>query len=147
VSGSLFCSDVSQTATSVSIGEPPASAFTPPSGIEFKDDPDLQNPDSLARGYVAYLASQELSDSLAAAKAKLAEAQQGQAQQAQQAQPQMTPEQQKQACEALKNFSLGKMMGQAAKAVLNQAIEAKKEEMKEKGVNKVKGLIKKPRFP
>ncbi len=146
--GNLFCVDFEQTATAVSLGEPPASAFDPPAGITFQPEAMAQDPDSVARGFVLYLASKELSDSIAAARQKMQEqhASAGQAQ-GQDQQPQMTEEQRKQACDALKNFSLSKMMSDAAKQAFNDLVEQEKEAAKESAKNKLKGLIKKPKFP
>ena len=151
--GSLLCVDFEQTATAVKKGEPPASAFEPPAGIDFKDDTSMHNPDSLAHGFVNYLASQQLADSIAKAKADMAQQQQtatnastttGQPRE-------LTPEekaQQRQACEALKNFDLGKTMSNAGKSIVSEAVheavEEKKAEEKQKAKNKIKGLIKKP---
>ena len=72
VSGSLLCVDYEQTATAVKKGDPPASDFAPPAGVTFQRDSNLANPDSMARGFVKYLASQELADSLAKAKSEMA---------------------------------------------------------------------------
>lgn len=148
VQGSLFCVNFEQTATAVSLTEPPASSFDPPPGIAFTEDGAIQDPDSVARGFVLYLSSQELSDSIAAARKKMQE-EQGQPAQAsdQAAQPQMTEEQRKQACDAIKNFSLSKMLNDAAKQAFNDLVEQEKEAAKESAKNKLKGLIKKPKFP
>lgn len=159
VQGSLFCVDFEQTATSVKKGEPPASAFEPPPGITFQEDTNMANPDSLARGFVTYLASQQLADSLAKAKAEMAKQppanNAGGASEASDSEPprELTPEekaQQRQACEALKNFDLGKTMANAGKSVVNEAVheavEEKKAEAKNDAKNKIKGLIKKPHF-
>ena len=158
--GSLFCVDFEETATSVKRGDPPASEFEPPAGITFQDDTNLTaKPDSMARGFVTYLASQQLADSLAKAKAEMAK--QAPASNESNAsstnggeQPrELTPEekaQQRQACEALKNFDLGKTMANAGKSVLNEAVneavEEKKAEVRNDAKNKIKGLIKKPHF-
>ena len=53
-------------------GDPPASDFAPPAGITFSADSNLADPDSMARGFVKYLASQELADSIAKAKSEMA---------------------------------------------------------------------------
>lgn len=149
VSGSLLCVDFEQTATAVRKGEPDGSAFAPPAGVTFRDAP-MGNVDSLARGYVQYLASQELTDSLAAAKARMASAP---AASASAPPPPPTAEeraQQRQACEALRNFDLGKEMRAATNRVLGDAV---KEALKEKqnqvesgAKEKVKGFIKRPHF-
>ena len=152
--GSLFCVDFEQTATSVKRGEPPASAFAMPAGITFQNDTNLANPDSMARLYVGYLGSQQLTDSLAKAKAEMAKQQasssagnSGGGEQPKE----LTPEekaQQRQACEALKNFDLGKAMANAGKSVVGEALhevqEEKKAEAKNEAKQKIKGLFKKP---
>ena len=155
--GSLFCVDFEQTATSVKRGEPPASAFAPPPGITFQDDTNLAKPDSMARMFVTYLASQQLADSLAKAKAEMAQQQQSStasnATSSSGSEPprEPTPEekaQQRQACEALKNFDLGKTMANAGKSVVGEALhevqEEKKAELKNDAKQKIKGLFKKP---
>lgn len=153
VSGSLFCVDFEQTATAVRRSAPPASAFDPPAGVTFTESM-MVNADSLARGYVGYLASQELADSLAKARAQMATAPQGSSASGPAAAPrQPTAEeraQQRQACEALKNFDLGKEMSAATHRVLDDAV---KEGLKEKqnqvesgAKEKIKGFIRRPHF-
>ena len=149
--GSLLCVDFEQTATAVKKGEPPASAFEPPAGIDFKDDTSMHNPDSLAHGFVNYLASQQLADSIAKAKADMAQQTATNASTTTGQPRELTPEekaQQRQACEALKNFDLGKTMSNAGKSIVSEAVheavEEKKAEEKQKAKNKIKGLIKKP---
>jgi hypothetical protein len=154
--GSLFCMNFEETATSVKKGEPPASAFAPPPGITFQNDSNMANPDSLARGFVTYLASQQLADSLAKAKAEMAK----------QAPPanasssssneksrELTPEekeQQRKACEQLQHFDLGKTMADAGKSVVKEAVnevaQEKQAEAKNEAKNKIKGMLKKPHF-
>ena len=149
VSGSLLCVDFEQTATAVRKGEPDGSAFAPPAGVTFRDVA-MGNVDSLARGYVQYLASQQLADSLAAAKARMASAaptpSSGPA-------PAPTAEeraQQRQACEALKNFDLGKEMRAATNRVLGDAVKEalkdKQNQVESGAKEKVKGFIKRPHF-
>jgi hypothetical protein len=152
--GSLLCVDFEETATSVKKGEPPASEFEPPPGITFQSDSNMASPDSLARGFVTYLASQQLADSLAKAKAEMAK--QAPASNASNASSgekprELTPEekaQQRAACEKLKNFDLGKTMADAGKSVvkeaLNEAAQEKEAEAKNSAKNKIKGLFKKP---
>jgi hypothetical protein len=157
--GSLLCVDFEQTATSVKKGEPPPSAFIPPAGIDFKTDTTMANPDSLAHGFVNYLASQQLADSIAKAKAEMAAKQQQEQPTSSNASPtsgseqqrEMTPEekaQAKAACESLKNFDLGKTMANAGKSIVNEAVneavQEKKAEMRNDAKNKVKKFIKKP---
>lgn len=145
VQGSLFCVDFDQTATAVTLGQPPASAFDPPAGIAFREEGAVEDPDSTARGFVLYLASKELSDSIAAARKKMQEEQAPAGQGP--GQPQMTQAQRREACDALNNFSLSKLMSDAAKQAFHNLAEQEKEDAKAKVANKVKGLIKKPRFP
>jgi hypothetical protein len=153
--GNLLCVNFEQTATSVKKGDPPESAFQPPAGIDFKDDTSMRNPDSLAHGFVNYLASQQLADSIAKAKAEMAKQQtatNASSTTSTTGQPrELTPEekeQQRQACEALKNFDLGKTMSNAGKSIVNEAVneavQEKKAEEKEKAKNKIKGFLKKP---
>jgi hypothetical protein len=152
--GNLMCVNFEQTATTVKRGEPSAAAFTPPAGISFQNDTNLVKPDSMARVYVTYLASQQLADSIAKAKADMAKQQQsstasntGSSGQ----QRELTPEekaQAQQACEALKNFDLGKAMANAGKSVVGEALQEVKQEQeaeaKNKAKDKIKGLFKKP---
>jgi hypothetical protein len=142
---SLACMNFEETATEVQLTAPGAAAFAPPAGITFKPDPYLRNVDSMAHGYVGYLASQQLTDSIAKAKAEMAQA--GGAQ----ANPQqMTPEQKQsmqQACEALKSIDLNKVMADAANAFERAMVEAMKNEAKNQATGKLKGLLKKPRIP
>jgi hypothetical protein len=150
--GSLFCVDFEQTATSVKRGEPPAAAFQPPSGITFRDDTNLAKPDSMAHVFVNYLASQQLADSIAKAKADMAKQQSASSSSNGGGQSrELTPEekaQQRQACEALKNFDLGKTMASAGKSVVGEALheveEEKKAEAKNDAKERIKGLFKKP---
>jgi len=155
--GNLLCVDFEETATSVKKGEPPASAFEPPAGITFQSDPNMASPDSLARGFVTYLASQQLANSLAKAKAEMAkQAPASSASNASNASSaekprELTPEekaQQREACEKLKNFNLGKTMADAGKSVvkeaLNEAAQEKEAEAKNSAKNKIKGVFKKP---
>jgi len=147
-SGDLVCFRFEQTATSVSLAAPKPEVFEKPAGIMFEKDPSMQNPDSLARGFVGYFASEALADSLAKAKAEL-EAAKKKAE-AEGKPTEMTPEQKEQmraACEMIKNLDMNKVMANAmnamGKAIANQAVEG----AKNAGVNKLKGLIKKPKFP
>ena len=155
--GNLLCVDFEETATSVKKGEPPASEFEPPPGITFQSDSNMASPDSLARGFVTYLASQQLADSLAKAKAEMAKqapaSKTSNTSNASSAEKpkELTPEekaQQRAACEKLKNFDLGKTMADAGKSVvkeaLNEAAQEKEAEAKNSAKNKIKGLFKKP---
>jgi hypothetical protein len=152
VSGSLLCVDYEETATSVKKGDPPASDFAPPAGITFRTDSNMANPDSMARGFVKYLASQELADSIAKAKSEMAKQSNASNASTTNAPPrELTPEereQQRKACEALKNFDLGKAMSDATKQVFSEAahevVQEKKAEAKEDAKQKIKGIFKKP---
>jgi hypothetical protein len=157
VSGSMLCVNDEETATAVKKGEPPAAELAPPAGITFQRDTNLANPDSMARGFVKYLASQELADSIAKAKREMAS--QSNASNASNASTTSTStreptpeerEQQRQTCEALKNFNLGKAMSDATKQVfseaVHEAVQEKKMEAKEDAKQKIKGLLKKPHF-
>jgi hypothetical protein len=154
VSGSMMCVSYEETATAVKKGDPAAAEFAPPAGITFQRDTNLASPDSMAHGFVKYLASQELADSIAKAKSEMAKqsnASNASATNAPAHEP--TPEereQQRQACEALKNFNLGKAMSDATKQVfseaVNEAVQEKKTEAKEDAKQKIKGLFKKPHF-
>lgn len=126
--GSLLCVNFEQTATSVA-RTTDASMFDPPADIKWTEDLDRTRADSSARAWIQQLASKELADSLAAAKAKAKEAGAGEGE--------MTPEQQKQVCDALKNFDLGKAMSNAFK---NAMADAGKNALK----NGLRGLIKRP---
>jgi hypothetical protein len=149
--GNLLCVDFEETATSVKKGEPPASVFEPPPSIAFQTDPNMASPDSLARGFVTYLASQQLADSLAKAKAEMAKQAPASNASSGEKPRELTPEekaQQREACEKLKNFDLGKTMADAGKSVvkeaLNEAAQEKEAEAKNSAKNKIKGLFKKP---
>lgn len=148
----MVCFNFEETATAVNLATPPADAFAPPPGIAWKQDPNLQKPDSMAKGFVLYLSSQQLADSISKAKAQMqaAQAQGGAGGQP----PQMTPEQQasmQQACDALKNFDLGKQIANATHQMMQEIADAAKrqavESAKEATTNKVKGLFKKPKIP
>ena len=149
-SGSIVCYNFEETATSVSLGEPPASAFEAPAGIVFSEDTNLSRPDSASRAFVKYLASQELSDSIAAAKQKMAESRETEASSGKPTQK-MSKEDQQKACDAIRNFNLGKAVGNAFKNAAanaaNAAVKSAEEGAKQNATNKVKGLFKKPKFP
>lgn len=152
--GDLFCVNFEETATSIKRTDPPSSAFDPPAGINFQNDTNLANPDSMAKGFVTYLASQQLADSLAKAKAEMAKqapASSASNGGASEKPTEMTPEQkeqQRKACEQLRNFDLGKTMANATKSVVNEALnevkQEKEAEAKNKAKDKIKGLFKKP---
>jgi hypothetical protein len=153
MSGSLLCLNFEQTATAVHKGEPAATAFAPPAGITFRDAVGLQNADSLARGYVKYLASQELSDSLAKARQQMAAQAQPAAAGTDSAHRELTPAEKaqlKQSCEAMKNFDIGKAMNDATHRVVvdavNEAAKEKQNELEQGAKNKIKNVLKRPHF-
>jgi len=148
----LMCFNFEETATAVSFSAPSGDAFTPPAGIAWKTDKNLQKPDSMAKGFVLYLSSQQLADSIAKAKVQM---QQTQASSGGSGQPpQMTPEQQasmQKACEAIKNFDMGKVLADATNQMMKEIAESAKrqavESGKEAATSKIKGLFKKPKIP
>jgi hypothetical protein len=147
--GEILCFSFNRTATSVKLGTPSAAAFEKPAGVVFAFDPALnQHADSMARGMVGYLASQALADSIAKGKAEL-EAAKAKAQT--EGKPvELTNEQKEQmkaACEMVKNFDLGKVMADAGNQMLKGLGNAAVESAKQTGMNKLKGLIKKPKIP
>ncbi len=147
-SGNLLCYRFEQTATSVSLAAPAGSAFDRPEGVVFQQDPMMQNPDSVARSFVGYLASQELADSLAKARSELEEARAKA--QAEGKATELTAEakaQMQAACEVLKNLDMNKVMAAAGKAMVNALKQAAVDEAKKEATGKLKGLIRKPRIP
>lgn len=157
--GSVICFEMEQTATSVSLAAPGAEAFATPAGITFKRMPGTENPDSAARGFVGYLASEGLADSIQAAKAQLDKAK---ADAAAKGQPtELTPEQQaqmKQACEFIKNVDVGQVMANAlssfADELKQEAVNAAKDaandaarDAKDDAKRRVRGIIRRPRVP
>ena len=150
----LACFNFEETATEVKLAAPPADAFTAPAGLTWKADTHIQKPDSMARGFVLYLSSQQLADSLAKAKAQL-QAAQTQASSGASGKPsEMTPEekaQMQQACEMIKNFDMGKAIADATNSMMKEIAEAAKrqavESAKEAATSKIKGLFKKPKIP
>jgi hypothetical protein len=146
--GNLLCFKFEETATSVALGAPPASVFDKPAGVSFEAAPAAQNADSAARGFVGYLASQELSDSLAKAKAEL-EASRAKAQ-SEGKQTEMTAadkQQMEAACNVIKNFDMDRVLAAAGKAMVEAMKQAAVDEAKHKATSKLKGLLKKPHIP
>lgn len=146
--GSLICISFEETATAVALSAPGDDAFAKPDGIKWAPNKYLQKPDSMATGYVLYLSSQQLADSLAKAKAEMAQAPAGSG-----ATTQQTPEQKaamQQACEAMKNFDLGKAIADATSQMGKEIADAMKraavEAAKNAATSKIKGLFK-PRIP
>lgn len=148
--GSLVCMKWEETATSVNLGTAPGDAFAAPAGITFRPDPNLEHPDSMAKGFVGYMASQALTDSLAKAQAELEALKNKQGT----GQTQLTPEQQasmQQACEVMKNFDVGKAIANATanfgKQMADEAKRAAADAAKNAATSKIKGLFKKPKIP
>ena len=146
--------DFEQTATSVKRGEPPASAFAPPAGITFQDDTNLAKPrlhGPRVRQLPGEPAAGRLDRQGQGGDGQAADGEHREQLQRREQPRELTPEekaQQRQACEALKNFDLGKTMANAGKSVvseaLNEAVQEKKAEAKNDAKNKIKGLFKKP---
>ena len=140
-----LCVNFEETATKVSRASDP-TLFEPPAGIKWTENLDRARADSAARAMVGQLSSQAMADSLAKAKAELAKASAQTNNGA--AAPEMTAEQKKQMCDAIKNFSLSTAMNNAMKSALN---DLKNEAIKgaaEGAANKVRrglgGLIRRP---
>jgi len=145
--GKLLCLNFEETATSVRLGSASPALFNPPADVKFQSDTSVSRPDSVANGFVGYMASQSLSDSIAKGKAELEAARAKQAQSGDSTK--MTPAQEAQmqeACEMIKNINLNKLMADAAKAWKNALVEAAKNEGKKQAVKGLRGLIKKPKF-
>ena len=147
---SIVCLNYEETATDVKLGSVSADAFTVPAGVVFTPDTHILKADSTAIGYVNYLASQQLADSLAKAKAEMAQVQTGNPGQP----PKLTPEQQasmQKACETMKNLDVGKMIADASNQMLKGMADAAKraatDAAKNAAENKVKGVFKKPKIP
>ena len=149
---SILCLNYEETATDVKLGSVSGDAFARPADVVFTADPHLVNADSTALGFVSYLSSQQLADSLAKAKAEMATAQ-AQAGGAGQP-PKLTPEQQasmQKACETMKNLDVGKMISDASNQALTGIADAAKraavDAAKNAAENKIKGIFKKPKIP
>lgn len=149
---SIVCINYEETATDVKLGAVSGEAFSAPAGVVFTPDPHLVKADSTAIGFVTYLASQQLADSLAKAKADLEAAHANAGTSGEPAK--LTPEQQasmQKACETLKNMDVGKMIADASNqamkylgdAVKNAAVNAAKNEANKK----IQGIFKKPKIP
>lgn len=150
---SIVCVNYEETAIEVKLGGSTGADFSAPAGVVFTPDKHLQYPDSTAKGYVAYLSSQQLADSIAKAKADLAAAQAAHPGAAGEP-PKLTPEQQAQmqkACETMKNLDVGKMIADASAQAMNQMADAAKQAAidaaKNAAADKVKSVFKKPKIP
>lgn len=147
-SGSMFCVDFEQTATAVTWGDPPAATFDLPAGITFMEDSAVTaQSDSMARTMVRYFASQELTDSLAAARAR---SQEQHASASAGSAPASSQQMSKEDCEKLRDLNLGTMLANSFNSVVseavNEAVQEKEAEMKNKAKNKIKSVIKKPKL-
>jgi hypothetical protein len=147
-SGTLVCINFEETATKVNLAAPAGDAFATPADITWKVDPNMRRPDSMAMGFVGYMASPALSDSLTKAKAELEKAK---AEAAAKGQPaELTPEAQasmQAACQMMRDFDMGQLMAGAADAGKKAMANAAKNAAKNAAVGGLKGLIKKPKFP
>lgn len=150
-SGKMMCIRFEQTATSVKLdSEVDPSLFELPKGMVFTTPQGITSPDSIGRGFVRYLASEALTDSLAAAKARDAAAQKQAA-----ADGNLTPAQtdslqearSQAACEAIRDIDVGAMMVSASNAILKAMADAAVDEAKKAAGNKLKGLLRKPKIP
>jgi hypothetical protein len=146
-SANLLCMRFSETATAVRLGPPASDVFAKPPDIAWTADAHLQKPDSIARGFVLYLSSQELADSLARARAALDSAQKAQAD----PQRELSEEDRAammQACEFMKNFNAGQVMASAADAVWNGLVASVKQAAldaaRREAVRGLRGLIRRP---
>ena len=147
-SGTLVCINFEETATKVSLSAPAGDVFAKPADITWKVDPNMRRPDSMAMGFVGYMASQALTDSLAQAKAELEKARADAAAKGQPAET--TPEAQasmQAACQMMRDIDMGKVMAGAADAWKKAMANAAKDAAKNAAVGGLKGLIKKPKFP
>lgn len=139
--GSFMCVNFEQTATSVRRSSD-ASLFQVPADLKWTESIDRAHADSGARAFVGQFASQAMTDSIAKARTEMAKSD-GAGNQ-----PQMTPDQQKQMCDAIKNFSLSAALNNAMKNALNQAKNEAINGAVEGAANKVKrglgGLIRRP---
>ena len=149
---SIVCINYEETATEVKLGAVSGDAFAAPAGVVFTPDPNMNKADSTAIGFVNYLASQQLADSLAKAKAEM-EAAQAKAGTGGEP-PKLTPEQQaamQKACETMKNLDVGKMIADASnqwmKSMADAAKNAAVDAAKNAATDKVKGIFKKPKIP
>lgn len=146
--GSLVCLNFEETATEVRLAAPSGDAFAKPADITWKVDTRVAQPDSLAKGYVMYLASQQLADSLAKAKAALEETK---AKQVKAGKPtELTPEQRadmQRACDVIKNFDTGKLLVDATNQMKQAMVEEAKRAAADAAKNKIKGLFHKPKIP
>jgi len=144
VSGSLLCVRYEQTATTVSLGAPPADAFGTPAGIAWEPLRGQQQPDSVARAMVQYLASQELADSLTSAKAQMKTelAKDGGMTPAQS--DSVTAAHQQAACEAIRDFDMGHVMAGVGKAMMDAMAKAALQGAGDAVRRGIRGLIRRP---
>ena len=149
--GKLLCVRFEQTATTVKLDQAvDPAAFALPAGMTFTTPEGMASSDSIARGFIRHLASQETSDSLTAAKARAAAARDSAVAAANMSPAETDSLQQEQvqaACEAMRNFDVGAMMSSAASAALKAMAAAAVDEAKRAASSKLKGLIRKPKIP
>ncbi len=126
-SGSILCVHYEETATTVT-HTADASLFQVPDHIKWSQLLDKARADSMAGAWVKYLASKELSDSIAKARQEYEKKAAGNDQA--QATPtpgdtaqQISPEDQKKMCDALKNYSLSTALNDAWKSFLKESAQ------------------------
>lgn len=132
-SGSMLCVSFDQTATAVSRSGD-AALLEAPAGIRWTEDLNRARADSAARAWVEQLASKELADSLAAARSRLRQTGGGEA--GQSAEP--TPD----VCNAIREFSLSKAMGDAFAAAFDEIVADAAREVKDEAVAEAKSEAK-----
>ena len=126
-SGSFLCVSYQETATAITHSADP-SLFQLPDHIKWSQLLDKARADSMAGQWVRYLASKELADSIAKARK---EYQQNSAQSSQvrngqapgDSTQQISPEDQKKMCNALKNYSLSTALNDAWKSFLKESAQ------------------------
>jgi len=126
-SGSILCVNYEETATTVTHTADP-TLFQVPDHIKWSQLLDKARADSMAGAWVKYLASKELSDSIAKARQEYEKkSQQGSQVQSGHAPgdtaQQMSPEDQKKMCDALKNYSLSTALNDAWKSFLKESAQ------------------------
>lgn len=150
-SGKMLCLRFEQMATSVKLdGAVDPAVFELPAGMTFTTPEGMTAPDSIARGFVRYLASEATSDSLGAAKARATAARDSVVTAGNMSPTEadsLQAEQMQAACEALRDFDVGAMMTSAANSALKAIADAAVDEAKKAAGNKLKGLIRKPKVP
>ncbi len=126
--GSMLCVSFEQTATAVTRSSD-AALMSAPAGIRWSEELNRAKADSAARAWVGQLASQELADSLANARRQMEQAGLTSDQSAG-----LTPEM----CDALKEFSLSKAMGDAFAQAFDEIVADVAREVKDEAVAEAK---------